>query len=120
MWIPRKLRQMLAHRAKSTQLLAEIAAGSDNQQRLLNDKLTEVIVALNDVSKVLHSRLDAMVAGSNNQQKQLESIIASLNSQTRLLSEKLNIAVTNPARQSWHVGKEPNWPHRRTEGAAGD
>jgi hypothetical protein len=120
MWIPRKLRQMLAHRTRSTQLLAEIAAGSDNEQRLLNDKLTEVIVALNDVSNVLHSRLDAMVAGNNNQQKQLEAIIASLNSQTRLLSEKLDIAVRNPARRSWLVGQEPNWPDRRTEGAAGD
>jgi hypothetical protein len=120
MWIPRKLRQMLAHPARATQLLAEIAAGSDNQQRLLNDKLTEVIVALNDISNVLRSRLDAMVVGSNNQQKQLEAIIAALNNQTRLLSEKLDIAVTNSAPQSQLVGDKLNWPNRRAEGAAGD
>jgi len=111
---------MLADRAKSTQLLAEIAAGSDNQQRLLNDKLTEAIVALNDVSNVLRSRLDAVVAGSNNQQKQLEALIAGLNNQTRLLNEKLDSDITNSARQSQLVGKEPNWPNRRIEGAAGD
>jgi hypothetical protein len=94
MWIPQKLRQILGDSAKSTQYLAEIAAGSDNQQRLINDKLIEVIVALRELSNVLGPKLDAVVAGSNNQQRllnaKLDAVIAGLNDQTRLLNDKLD------------------------------
>ena len=97
MWIPQTLRQVLGLQARSTQYLAEIAEGTDNQQRLTNDKLTEAIVALNDVSNVLRSKLDAVIAGSDHQQQllndKLDAVIAGLNNQTRVLNEKLDAVI---------------------------
>jgi hypothetical protein len=97
MGITEKLKEMLSHRARSTQYLAEIAAGGNNQQRLINDKLIEVIVTLRDLSNALSSKLDALVAGSNNQQRllnvKLEAVIAGLNDQTRQINEKLDAII---------------------------
>src|SRR5262249_15720622 len=115
MWIPQKLRQMLSHRARSTQYLAEIAAGSENQQHLINDKLTEVVAALTDISTVLRARLDAVVVGSDEQQKllndklieaigavtdvskvlrtKLDAGVAGSNQQERLLNDKVSVTV---------------------------
>jgi hypothetical protein len=44
MGIIQKVKQAFVHQAHSTQYLAEIAAGSDNQQQLLNEKLSEALV----------------------------------------------------------------------------
>lgn len=79
---------------RSTQYLAEIAAGSDNQQRVINDKLNEIIGVLADISDVLHSRLDALVGGCDHQQKllnvKLDAVIARLDNQNKLLDRELN------------------------------
>jgi len=64
---------MMGLRVRSTQFLAEITAGSDNQQRIINEKLNEIISVLADISEVLHSRLDALVAGCDHQQKLLNA-----------------------------------------------
>jgi hypothetical protein len=89
MWLPQRLKRMFGHQAQSTQYLAELVVGADNQQRLLNDKLTEAIVALTDVSNVLRSRLDAIVAGSGQQQKllneKMSTLIGVMDSTTNLL-----------------------------------
>ena len=128
--------------AKSTQYLAEIAAGTDNQQRLLNDKLTEAIVALNDMSNVFRSKLDAVVAGSNNQQNllneklsttialmndqtnvlraKLDAVIAGVDNQSRLLNEKLDALIKSSAGQSGLTGDKRNPPGRRADVATGD
>src|SRR5437588_624197 len=94
MWMPQKLRQVLAERAKSSQYLAEIVAGTDNQQRLLNDKLTETIVVLTDLSNVLRSQLAAVVEGSRRQQKLLDEkmtvMIGVLNDTNNLLRSRLD------------------------------
>src|SRR5262245_66518800 len=79
MSIIKKLKQVFVQQARSTQHLAEIAAGSDNQQRLLNDKLTQAIVALADLSDLLRSKLDAVVAGREHEE--------------RLLNDKLGMTV---------------------------
>jgi hypothetical protein len=87
MWVPQKLRQMIGLQIRSTQYLAEIAAGSDNQQRIINDKLNELIGVLSDISDVQRTRLDALVAGSDHQQKlinaKLDAVIAMLDNQSK-------------------------------------
>jgi hypothetical protein len=115
MW--QKLKQVLGHGAKSTQLLAEIRAGSDNQQRLINDKLGETIGALMDVSNVLRNRLDAVIAGIENNSSmvnnKLDALIAGLNNQSRILNEKLDTLIAIEARRSsGGAGSDPVEPRR--------
>jgi hypothetical protein len=104
MWISQKLRQVFGQAAKSTQLLAEIRAGSDNQQRLINDKLDETIGALTDVSKVLRTKLDAVIAGLDNNNRimnsKLDAVITGLSNQTRLINEKLDALIASEARRN--------------------
>jgi hypothetical protein len=96
---------MLGQVAKSTQLLAEIRAGSDNQQRLINDKLGETIFALKDMTDMLRVKLDAIASGLERDNKllsmKLDNAIGGLNNQTRLLNEKLDsfIAKSHDARR---------------------
>jgi hypothetical protein len=97
MRILQHLRWVLTERARSTQLLAEIRAGSENQQRLLNDKLSEAILALNDISNVLHSKLKVVAEGSDNQQKLLDEklgrTIDLLSNVTNMLKSRLDAVV---------------------------
>ena len=92
-----KLKQVFVQQARSTQYLAELAEGSDNEQRLLNDKLTQVIGALTDMSDVLGSKLDAVIAGSKHEQRllneRLGATIAQLNDMSNVLRSKLDGAV---------------------------
>ena len=78
---------MIGLQFRSTQYLSEIAAGSDSQQRVINDKLNEIIGVLTDISDVLRTRLDALVAGSDHQQKlinaKLDAVIARLDNQSK-------------------------------------
>src|SRR5262249_10964346 len=104
MWIPQKLRQALGHGAESKQLLAEIRAGSKNQQRLINDKLGETVRALNDVTNVLRTKLDAVIAGLDNNSRlmndKLDVWTAGLSNQTRVLNEKLDAIIAHQAPRS--------------------
>jgi hypothetical protein len=88
MWIPQKLKRIFDHQARMTQYLAEIAAGTDNQQRLINDKLIEAIGALTEMSKVLHSKLDTVVGRLDHNAEllnnKLDAVIAGLSNQARL------------------------------------
>jgi hypothetical protein len=111
-----KLKQAFGQSARGTQHLAEIAAAMDNQQRVLNDKLTEVVVALTDMSQTLGSKLDAVVAGSGHEQallndklsetvtaltdvsqtlgSKLDAVVAGSGHEQALLNDKLSEAVT--------------------------
>src|SRR5882762_3957143 len=97
MGIVQKLKEMLSQRARSTQYLAEIAAGSDNEQRLINEKLTETVVVLTEISNLLRSKLDAVIAGSNQQQKllndKLSATIAQLNDVSNVMRTRLDAVV---------------------------
>src|SRR5947209_4971801 len=94
MRIIQKLKHAFGQQARSAQYLAEIVAGIDNEQRLLNDKLTQAIVALTDISNVLRSKLDAVVAGSKHEQRllndRLGTTIAQLNDVANVLRSKLD------------------------------
>jgi hypothetical protein len=89
-----KLKSHIVQLLRSPQYLAAIAAGSDNEQRLLNDKLMQAIAILTDMSNVLRSKLDALVAGSKHEQRllneRLGATIAQLNDMTNVLRSKLD------------------------------
>ena len=94
MGIIQKLKSVFVQQALSTQYLAEIAAGSDNEQRLLNEKLTQAVDTLSDMSNLLRSKLDAVVAGSKHEQRllneRLGATVTQLNDMTNLLRSKLD------------------------------
>jgi hypothetical protein len=64
MGIMGKLKRRLTANRRTPQYLAELVAGSDNQQRLFNDKIIEVIACLANMTNVMQTRLDAVIAGS--------------------------------------------------------
>jgi hypothetical protein len=110
MWIVQKLREMLSHQARSTQYLAEIAAGNANQQRLTNEKLTEAIASLKDITNVLRAKLDALIAGSNEQQRllndRLNTTIAQLDGMSNLLRTRLDAVAGDLERQTRLVNQK--------------
>src|SRR5262245_52126475 len=122
MWIPEIFRRLSADWNRSSHALAQIAAGTDNQQKLINDKLTEAIVALTHMSDALRTRLDSVVAGIDQEQRllneklskvieqladqtgviepRLSAIIQGLDNNSQLLNNKLNAIIAGTGNQT--------------------
>ena len=65
------LKRMVKNSDKSVELLDKTAAGVDNQSRLLNDKLREVIAGLDNQSRLLNDKLEELIEGTVNQSRLL-------------------------------------------------
>src|SRR5271170_2596984 len=119
MWIPDKLKQIIDRQRKSTQFLAEIAAGMDNQQRLLNDKLTEAIVALNDITNELRSKPVTVATKSNGipVDTKLDVMIARPSNQTPLVDNQPDFATMARADRSPQDNGELKVPSQRETAA---
>jgi hypothetical protein len=114
------LKRLIGNSDRSTQLMAELRAGSANQSSLLNEKLNAVILGITNQTELFNARLKELAAqsgdpglrpaapqadatlellrgirdGISNETKVMQEMMAQLvqgmNNQSRLLNEKLS------------------------------
>jgi predicted O-methyltransferase YrrM len=97
-------RRMGRNSDKSVRLLDATVQSLDNQSRLLNDKLGELIEGMKNQSRLLNDRLEESIEGMNNQSRllndKLKELIEGMNNQSRLLNDKLKELIEGMNNQS--------------------
>ena len=79
---------------ESTETLQAIVQGIANQSSLLNQRLNEIVAALENQARLFNEKLEESIRGVSNQSfllnQRSSEIVAALENQTRMLNDKLN------------------------------
>jgi predicted O-methyltransferase YrrM len=78
---------------QTEQHLAGIVAGTANQTELINGKLREVILALDNQQKITNDKLGAVIDRSHDINLKTQRVIEALDNQQKILSDKLNTMI---------------------------
>ena len=80
-----------------TEALKSIIQGVANHSSLVNQRLNEIVAALDNQTRMLNEKLEESILGVSNQSslvnQRLNEVIAGLDNQTRLLNDKLNTLI---------------------------